>query len=897
MRKSESIHHFILISGFLVFLLTNCSDQKVDFNAEIRPILNENCMACHGGVKQSGGFGLVFRENALGKTSNGVFAIVPGKPDKSEIIRRIKHEDPEMRMPLDADPLSEHEIELLTRWIEQGAEWEDHWAYLPPEEPEIPENEIEWGNNPIDQFMLEKMIENGLEPSEEADKYSLIRRVSLDLTGLPPTLEEVDAYVNDDSEDAYEKVVDRLLESPAYGERWATMWLDLARYADSRGYEKDAFRSIWKYRDWVIKAFNEDKPFDEFTIEQLAGDLLPDPTIDQLVATGFHRNTLNNDEGGTFNEEYRIAQVIDRVNTTWEVWQATTMGCVQCHSHPYDPIKMNDFYKSMAFFNNAADWDVGTEFPVLKDLNEVDEERLDHLNEWIARYGSESQAKETAHKILTGTPRIIHEDYTDTTGAMHQNRGDQDFMEVFDGSTITVSDVDLTSKGYLVFYYRQWNETGTITVTANEKEIGTAELASSRGFTPLVIDLEPYEGSANLTLHFAGNGEKYRTFTDGFLLVDEIPGKDQPEYADQVAVLKELFNAEPEATTLIMQEKRDRFQRETRVFHRGSWQEQEEEVKPAVPEILLEDPDKLNDRLDLARWLVSEENPMTARVTVNRFWSKIFGVGIVETVEDFGTIGAEPTHPELLDWLALRFSKDYEWSMKKLLKTIVMSATYRQTSVVSKLAKANDPDNKWLSHSPRVRLSAEQIRDQALAVSGLLSDKMYGPSVMPYQPDGIWNVVYSGNKWEQSEGEDAHRRGLYTFLRRSAAYPSFITFDASSRDVCVSRRINTNTPLQALTTLNDPAYMEAAAHLAKEVDQLNDTPDKKLTFAYQKVMCRPPSEEKLKTLMELYEDMKIQYGMDPEAAEELAGEKDPEKAAMIIVANTLLNMDEFIVKG
>ena len=897
MLKTPIKPKFVNLSIVLLLLISSCSSRKIDFNAEVRPILNNKCIACHGGVKQSGGFGLVFRENALGKTTNGKYAIVPGKPDKSELIARIKHHDPEFRMPLDAEPLKEEEINILTEWIEQGAEWEDHWAYLLPEEPEIPQQDHEWGVNPIDKFTLNKMLEHDLQPSPEADKYVLIRRVSLDLIGLPPTLEEVDQFVNDQSENSYEKLVDRLLTSPQFGEHWATMWLDLARYADSRGYEKDAFRSIWMYRDWVIRAFNEDKPFDEFTIEQLAGDLLPQPTIDQLVATGFHRNTLNNDEGGTFNEEYRIAQVIDRVSTTWEVWQASTMGCVQCHSHPYDPIKMKEFYQSMAFFNNTADWDVGTEFPVLKDLKEEDEQKLEVLRDWISTYGAKDQADDIAHKILTGTPRIIHEDYTDTTGAVHQNRGDQDFMEVFDGSSITVNNIDLTGKGYLVFFFRQRNETGVVRVTANGTKIGQANLGHSGGFTQIVIDLEPYEGEAELSLHFSSDHEQYRTYTDGFFLVDELPGKGEEGYEEKVAELKALFEADPENTTLIMQDKPERFQRVTRVFHRGSWQEQEEEVQPAIPASLIDENTQLKDRLDLAKWLVSDENPLTARVMVNRFWSKLFGVGIVETVEDFGTIGANPTHPELLDWLALRFSNDYEWSMKKLIKTMIMSATYRQTSVVSELAKQNDPNNVWLSFSPRTRLSAEQLRDQTLAVTGLLSDKMYGPSVMPYQPEGIWNVVYSGNKWVVSDGEDAHRRGLYTFLRRSAAYPSFITFDASSRDVCLSRRINTNTPLQALTTWNDPAFVEAASYLAKEIDQLQVDDEEKLKLAYQRVMCKPPSTEKLNLLKTLYEDMQVQYSKDKAAAKELVGEPDANKAALVIVANTLLNMDEFIVKS
>ncbi len=896
-RKINFLALFIncLLIGHI--FLSSCSERKIDFNADIRPILNNKCITCHGGVKQSGGFGLVFRENALGKTTNGKYAIVPGSPDKSELIKRIKHHDPELRMPLDADPLSEGEIALLTEWIDQGAEWKEHWAYLTPEEPEIPENDYEWGVNPIDQFTLDKMLENGLSPSEEADRYALIRRVSLDVIGLPPSLEEVDKFVNDNSDDAYEKLVDRLLESPNFGEHWATMWLDLARYADSRGYEKDAFRSIWKYRDWVIKALNENKPFDVFTVEQLAGDLLPEPTMDQLIATGFHRNTLNNDEGGSFNEEYRIAQVIDRLATTWEVWQATTMGCVQCHSHPYDPIKHKEFYQSMAFFNNSADWDVGTEFPVLKELQEEDQEKLNEIMDWVTTYGAEDQTYDLTHKILTDAPRIIHEDYSDTTNAEHQNRGDQDFMEVFDGSSITVRDIDLTGKGYLVFYYRQRHETGDVVVTANDKEIGSGFLEKSGSFTTLFIPLEAQQGKADITLHFSSKHDGYRTYADGFLLIDQLPGREEEGYMERIADLEKLFKAKPKNTTLVMSEKPDKYKRETRVFHRGSWQEQTDRVEPRVPKVLSKDTTGINDRLDLARWLVSEENPLTARVMVNRFWNQLFGAGIVETVEDFGTIGAEPTHPELLDWLALRFSKDYEWSMKDLIKTMVMSATYRQTSKISELAMENDPNNVWLSFSPRVRLSAEQIRDQALAVTGLLSGKMYGPGVMPFQPEGIWNVVYSGNKWIESEGEDAHRRGIYTFLRRSAAYPSLITFDASSRDVCVSRRINTNTPLQALTTLNDPAYLEAAKHLAAEVDQLDTDKEQKLFNAYQRVMCKPPSIEKLELLVGLYDDMKLQYENDSEASMELIGVANADKAAMVVIANTLLNMDEFIVKS
>ena len=887
---------FLLWLAYL--FLWGCSEKKIDFNAEIRPILNNKCISCHGGVKQSGGFGLVFRENALVKTANDNYGIVPGNASKSEMIRRIKHHDPEVRMPLDADPLSASEIELLETWIDQGAKWEDHWAYKIPEEPKIPDNEVEWGSNGIDQFTLNKMIENGLRPSPEEEKVNLIRRISLDLIGLPPTNEQVLQFVESTSPNAYENMVDELLSSSGFGEHWATMWLDLARYADSRGYEKDAFRDIWKYRDWVIKAFNDDKPFTEFTIEQLAGDLLPDPTYDQLVATGFHRNTLNNDEGGTDNEEYRVAEVIDRVNTTWEVWQATTMGCVQCHSHPYDPIKNKEFYQSMAFFNNTADWDVSSEYPKLKELKEADQEKLEQVKGWIEEYGNKAKASYFEELVLSETPRINHEDFDSTVNVQHHNRADQDYMELYDGSRISVKGIDLSDIGAIQFYYRLVSGKGAINILVDNESIGGDQLIQTGGWglKKIYLPIEHRNGVFDLTFEFEGN-DAFDARTDGFLLVNRIPGDHVSGYQEIAEQAKSLLFSEPKVTTLIMREKPSAYQRDTHVFHRGSFLDPTEKVYPTVPQVLSDDSSRFNDRLDFARWLVSEENPLTARVMVNRIWTQLFGTGIVETVEDFGTIGDKPTHPELLDWLALRFSNEYQWSMKKLIKTIVMSKTYRQSSRVPEKSKRLDPKNTWLTHHPRVRLSAEQIRDQALAVTGLLSDKMYGPGVMPYQPPGIWNVIYSGQKWETSEGEDAYRRGIYTFIRRSGSYPSFITFDGSSREVCVSRRINTNTPLQALVTMNDPVYVEAAKYLANQVARQKTGMSKSIANTYEKVMLRPIGEEKQKLLEELYTEMAAYYGKNKSEMSDLIGRDDPHLAALTVVTNTLMNMDEFIVKS
>jgi len=891
---------YVLFFAAFAGLIVGCAqEKKVDFNAEIRPILNSKCINCHGGVKRSGGFGLVFRENALGKTASDIYGIVPGKPEESEMLRRIKHHNPELRMPLDGEPLSEEEINLLTKWIEQGAEWEDHWAYLPPKEPEIPQPSTTWGQHDIDRFTLAKMEEHGLSPSPQANKYDLIRRVSLDLTGLPPSLEEVDAFMADSSENAYEKVVDRLLASPRFGEHWAAMWLDLARYADSKGYESDRERSIWKYRDWVIDAFNADKPFDTFTIEQLAGDMLPSPTREQVIATGFHRNTMNNDEGGTFNEEYRIHAVIDRINTTWETWQATTMSCVQCHGHPYDPIKDVDFYKSMAFFNNTADWDIQSEYPVLKELKPEDQEKLEAVKDWVAQHADPAQADKLERQILTGTPRISHDEYSEAENIIHHNRALQDYVVVSDSSQLVVDSLDLSHKSWLVLFYRQKAPAkGLVRIEAEGKKLDEATLVQSKEFIPIFLSVKDAPTLANLTLQFEGDKPTFRAELDGFMLLDALPDEgSDPDAPKMVAAIQHLLKAEPQNFTLIMQEKPAQFQRKTHFFHRGSWLDPKGEVQPGLPEILASDSTTLGNRLDFAKWLVSEENPLTARVIVNRFWHRLFGAGIVKTVEDFGTMGDKPTHPELLDWLALRFSKEYDWSVKQLLKSMVLSATYRQDSKVTAEAERLDPDNWWLSRSPRTRLSAEQIRDQALAVTGLLSDKMHGRGVMPHQPEGIWNIPYSNWKWKKSEGEDAYRRAIYTLIRRSNPYPSFINFDAANRQVCQSRRINTNTPLQALNLLNDPVYMEAAKHFARQIQELPMNDREKLSEAYLRAMRKPVSPKKLDLLVDLYQKMAGHYQEFPQEGRELTRGDDPKLAAMVIVANTLLNMDEFIVKS
>ncbi len=735
--------------------------NRVDFNSQIRPIFNANCTNCHGGVKQQGNISLLYREMALSKGKSGKACIVPGHPEQSELIARLKATDPDDRMPLKAPALADEQIRLLERWIEEGAEWETHWSYVAPTPQKPPFVFSFWPKNDIDKFVLRKLKDEGLAPAEKADKAFLLRRVTLDLTGLAPTPREYADFLNDTSGDAYEKVVDRLLASPHYGERWAAMWLDLARYGDSQGYQKDRHRDIWQYRDWVIEAFNKDIPFDQFTVEQLAGDLLPNPTVDQRIATAFHRNTNTNDEGGTDDEEFRVVAVIDRINTTMEVWQGTTMACVQCHSHPYDAFPHKEYYQMMAFFNTSADADLTSDKPVLRELSSIQKRQAEELTRFIAT---------------------------------QKDTSDQQYL-----------------------------------ATRQKLE----KIQPSR--TPVM---------------------------------EELP-------ADST--------------------------RKTHLFVRGNWMVHGEEVFPQTPKSLTQLPKGApTTRLGLAQWLVSPQNPLTARVIVNRFWEQLYGRGLVETLEDFGSQGAKPTHPELLDWLALRFMNENQWSVKKLLREIVLSATYQQSSEVSEESLEKDPFNALLSRGPRVRLSAEQVRDQALSASGLLSPKLFGPSVMPPQPDGVWQVIRNVVKWRNAEDEDRYRRALYTYWRKSSPYASFITFDAPSREQCLSRRIRTNTPLQALVTLNDPVYLEAAQGLAWQMKQaaaLN--PEESIREGYRRLTGRTPSEERVNLLLSYYHKSVQHYRTSPQDVLKfltMEYPKTPHLAALTATANVMLNMDEVITK-
>jgi hypothetical protein len=889
--------------------------QRVDYNADVKPILNKHCMGCHGGVKKAGNVSFLFEHEMLQPGKSGKRPVVRGDADASEMIRRILTDDPDEKMPKDGPPLTDEEVSTLKKWIDQGAKWGNHWAYDRVERPEVPAagsfwtrfgmgdtKTAAWPRNEIDHFILDKLRDKHLSPSPEADRATLIRRVSLDLTGLPPTEQEARAFIKDTSPDAYEKVVDRLLASPAYGERWAAMWMDLARYADTKGYERDPGRSIWRYRDYVIRAFNEDKPFDQFTTEQLAGDLLtskqrPFPTDEQLVATGFHRNTMNNDEGGTQDEEFRVAALIDRVNTTWEVWQGTTFGCVQCHSHPYDPIRHEDYYKYMAFFNNTRDEDVTSDTPTLRFFKGEDSARVERVRAWVHQF-DRAQAQQVAQFMRIMEPKINSHDFDQY---VKSSLLDAKYYGGQHGGSARIRGIPLTGKDRMLMNVSTGAENARMTLHLDSLAgEALAQVKIPNRDTVLSIPLPRLQGTHSLYVAFDSpkNPEKWIQIK-WVAFQKALPGADRPEYAaiqnDYVQVLKARTENTP-----ILWEGQGHLARKTHVFERGNWLVPGQEVKPGVPEVFGKfTKDMPANRLGLSRWITHRDNPLTARVMVNRLWEQLFGTGIVETVEDFGSQGIEPTHRELLDWLAVAYMEDDRWSTKKLLKRIVMSATYRQSSEADREKLQKDPYNTWLARGPRVRLSAEQVRDQALTACGLLSKKMYGPGVMPPQPEGIWLSPYNGETWKPSEGEDRYRRALYTYWKRTAPYPSMVTFDAPSREFCQSRRIRTNTPLQALVTLNDPVYLESARQLALRMQKKGKTPQEQLKEGYRLLTYKPMKEKSLAVVLGVYQKALQEYRAKPGELDSLlaaAPRKSPELAALTVSANVLLNLDEVVTK-
>lgn len=919
--KKLLTNRILWILVLLVVVITaftfSAGRHTVHFSTDVKPILNKKCISCHGGVKKQGGFSVLFEEEALAVTESGKPAIIPGDPDNSEMIKRLTAHDPEERMPYKEEPLSDEEIDILRRWVKQGAQWGEHWAYVPVKPVDIPKpsyffglisRENDWAKNEIDYFVSEKHDELKLRHAEEADKKTLFRRLSLDLIGMPAGDERLQQYLSDETGKGYETLVDSLLASPHFGERWTSMWLDLARYADTKGYEADPPRNIWKYRDWLIKAFNEDKPYDEFLIEQLAGDLLPNPGDAQYIATAFHRNTMTNDEGGTDNEEFRTAAVMDRVNTTWEALLGTTFACVQCHSHPYDPFRFEEYYKFLAFFNNTRDEDTQADYPLLRQFSGEDSVRLGELKAWLDQHTDASKADHIYTFLKTWQPSVnalrcdnyINGAEVSSWWAGLRNNG-----------SCRLQAIPLDNKRKLIFRYRSGFDDGELTVrldSLNGRVLKKLKMDDTKGkWTFASFDLDAMEGVKDFYFSYTnpalGNKLNTAVLFEWFHFDGPFPGAGKPGYETALETYWHLMNASAATTPIMMESNSEQF-RSTHVFDRGNFLVKGEEVQPGTPGILNPMPaDAPDNRLGMARWLTDKKNPLTARTMVNRLWEQLFGYGISETLEDMGTQGIAPTHRELLDWLSWTFMHEDNWSIKKTLKRMVMSATYRQASFAGEEILEKDPYNRYLTRGPRVRLSAEQLRDQALVISGIFSSKMYGPSVMPYQPGGIWLSPWNGADWQQSTGEDQYRRGLYTYWKRTAPYPSMMTFDAANREVCTSRRIRTNTPLQALVTLNDEAYLEAARHFALRMQkEAGSDVREQIKKGYELATLHPIPEEGLKVLENLYHTSLETYTKDVEAACDMMHnltekEKAPRAAALTLVASSILNMDELITKN
>lgn len=780
---------------------TTITGDEITFNRDIRPILSEYCFTCHGpdGDSREAGLRLDLSDAARQELDSGAFAIIPGDPQNSELINRVRSVHPGERMPPPESlkQLSRQQIETLEKWIADGAHYQQHWSFVPLQRPDPPANdEIDWGENEIDRFVLDQLKKRGLSPSPAAAKETLIRRLAFDLTGLPPTIEAIDRFIHDQRPDAYRRLVDAYLDSPEYAEHLARFWLDLARYADSNGYQYDTERQQWVWRDWVIDAFQRNVPFDQFTIEQLAGDLLPNATAQQRLATGFHRNHGITIEGGVIDEEYRIEYVMDRITTTGTVWLGLTLSCARCHDHKYDPISRREFYQLFAFFNQVPEKGFNGFDPQEKIPSPLADQQLQAIQQQIDQLKSRQNNSEVAGE--------------------------------------------------------------------NRQSLTELELEE-------LIRLE----------------------------------KEKNEFYPATMIMRELPQARP-----------------THMLERGEYDQPGEVVEAGFPALFSQTlpAAAAENRLSLAQWLVDPANPLTSRVTVNRFWQRFFGVGLVKTSEDFGMQGELPSHPELLDWLASEFI-DSGWDMKHIQRLIVSSATYRQSSQAGTAAYRADPENRFLARGARLRLDGEEIRDAALAASGLLVKKLGGKSVYPYQPEGLWTELNNRPGFSQEyvpgQGDDLYRRSLYSFWKRSVPLPMLKTFDAPDREVCTAQRSRTNTPLQALVLLNAPQFVEAARHLAERILKMpmpdsdgspgpGDAADElRIDFAFRLVLGRIPRAEERLLLIETLNAERQRLAADPQGIENLLGvgnsdrdrSLDPvEHAAWSSLSRLLLNLDEFVTK-
>ena len=937
--------------AFLLFPLFAFAKKDIDFNTQIKSLLSNRCIACHGPDEEhrEAGLRLDTFEGAT-RDIDGYSAIVPGNPEDSEILFRVtlEHGDQELMPPKGrGERLSEEEVALLTEWIKQGAKYDKHWSYKSPVRAEVPEKE-----HPVDFFIDQRLKKEGLSRSEPADKRTLARRVSLDLIGLPPTLDELNEFLTDKSSDAYSNYVDRLLARSEFGEHWARMWLDLARYADSAGYADDRPRTIWGYRDYVIRAFNNNLPFDQFTIEQLAGDLLPNPSQEQLVATAFHRNTQTNNEGGTNDEEFRNVAVVDRVNTTFATWMGTTMACAQCHTHKYDPITHHEYFQVFDVFNQTQDSDKRDESPVLELKDESVEVRRESVRKQI------EDQKKLISELETKPQPLIYKAHKQSGPVMTRfvrvtNLVKQGFLhlaevEVYeDGKNVARSGkVSQSSTGFngpakLAIDGNTDGDYAKMSVTHTNKEDNPwleIDLGSPRKVNQIKIYNRTDGGTAHRVKEFQIVALDEKREPNWVQRVKKTPN---PDYVVSVPVSFESFSpeqvraiaqykseADPKELTVAQKKLKDLQnrlngikgptvpifrelakdkRRNTFVHLRGSYLSHGDQVHAGFPTALFDAPEGVSapNRLDFAKWIMDPNNPLTPRVTANRFWEKLFGIGLVATSEEFGSQGELPSHPRLLDWLATEMIR-LNWDVKAFIKLLVTSETYKQSSHVTDEIAANDPANRLLSRGPRIRLSAEMVRDQALAVSGLLSSKMYGAPVKPPQPDmGLKAAFGGGIDWQTSAGEDRYRRGLYTTWRRSNPYPSMVAFDAPNREVCTVRRDRTNTPLQALVTMNDPVYIEAAQALARKMFSSGKSVAEQISKGFEICLSRKPDADELNRLVALFEQIKEKYLQDQNLAKQMAtdpigpvpsGMITTDLAALTVTSNVLLNLDEILMK-
>jgi len=991
------------------------SADEVVFARDIQPVLAKHCLECHGPDKAEAGLRLDVAERAYAELESGNHAIVAGKAGESELIRRVTSNDEFERMPPEGESLSAEQIAKLRSWIDSGAKYERHWAYRSVEEPALPEvQNSDWVRNPIDRFVLARLEEAGIAPSPQADRATLIKRLYFDLLGLPPTPQEVDALLADESPGAYERLVDRLLQSKHFGERWGRHWLDKARYADSDGYEKDRPRpNAWRYRDWVIEAVNNDMPLDRFAVEQLAGDLLPEATADQKLATAFHRQTLTNTEGGTDKEEFRVEATFDRTETTAAVWMALTLTCARCHSHKYDQITQHEYYQLFSFFNDAneANTKIASSAEALARYREQKAAHDAQVAELTREYQA-SKARlqpqidawidQMSARLAASSPQ----DFQPAKVVDASSSGGAELTEQPDGSLLLSGKAPEKDKYTLVIEAPAQPLTGLRIETLTHKSLGNegpgrtahgnfvlseaqlrisdkpdfkqserVEFASAEAdfaqdkFAPQgVLSSEAGSGWAispetgnnhHITLFarqpISTEGKKYlqvvldqqygSQHTIGCFRVSTMTGLDplrslpkpvvaalkaKPEKrtAEQKRVLAEhVASLDPEASKLAdaletLKKKAPKSpmmdvrvigpaERKTHVLRRGDFLQPTDEVDSGALEVVaqshpLEPREKKRgrDRLDLARWLVDSQHPLTPRVIVNQAWAHLFGQGIVPTVNDFGVRGEQPSHPELLDWLAWQLPRELGWSRKALIKTIVISATYRQSSRHRTDLSQVDPTNRLLARQNRLRAEAEIVRDLYLAASGLLSRKIGGPSVFPPLPPGVASLSYANNfKWKTSSGEDRYRRGMYTFFKRTAPHPNLVSFDCPDSNTTELQRTSSNTPLQALVTLNNEVFTEASQAMARRVLREGGSNDlERLTYGLRLCIARRPDDSEIARFRDLLEAAREHYQAHPEDAKKLtnrhaaAGVAPEENAAWVATLRMVMNLDEFIVR-